>query len=524
MREHMFDNISDKTLQSMADFEELSIDEVKERLLEFAVSHNLDSLDSLDDKVNHTSQLDGAPVDGDTLHVPQTPTMSPMSQSSDDDDSVFEYGGPIFTSPTTPFTPAGVNVTDKGSPMKRGNGERNQLMCQTDGPDEVPEYHDFIQTPCSDGFALDAYDEPMIRLYEPKNSLKHRAVDLKSLVSFNPDKQVLHLQGVDPSTGRLQADPATLIIAIESVVYEDRSASAAVFFHALSPWNTVWWVDATKKNAKLEALYIALSMISLAAANDPNLKTVLIQCADREFCLANTAIDHMDGDDSQAILEWLKGANKTTFSEINDLWTDITLGANGQRAVDVRLWCVPEEEMQIVNEMSLAYMYKQSGRDWWAENGRTLPQFPVQVPDPLPILQQHDIVAPDQIVSQGPQAVRRWKAEALARLRQCAEHKRQAAEACHELNDKLRHNRGNLLCVEQFLEAYGLATRYMSEDPQRHIDQFAAEQRAIQLNSELQGRQMVNFGAACGKGSENGGGDWAETLVREVLDMDWEMD
>lgn len=524
MREHMFDNFNEKTLQSMADLEQSTVDEVKERLLEFAAFFELDSLDGPADKVNHTSQLDGAPMDDATLDSCQTPTMSPMSQSSDDEDSVFDRGASVFTSPLTPFTPAGVNVTDSGSPVKRGDGKYNQLMCQTDGPDDIPEYHDFIQTPSRDIFAPGAYDEPMIRLFDPKNSLKHRALDMDSLVSYNPDKQVLHLQGVDPWTGRLQADPTTLIIAIESVIYDDRNAGAAVFFHPTSPWNTVSLVDMTKKNAKLEALYMALSMISLAAANDPNLKTVLIKCAGRDFCLANTALNHMDGDDAQIIHDWFNGADKTTFAEINDLWTDMTLGANGQRAVEVRLWCVPEKGMQTVKDMSLAYMYKQFGRDWWAENGKTLPQYPVQVPDSLPDdLKQHDIVAPGHIVSQGPQAVSRWKSEALARLGQCREHKKQAAEACRCLNEQLRDNRGKLLGVEQFLDAYGLATRYMSEDPQRYIDHFVAEQRAIRLNSQLRGRQMVNFGAGVGEGAQSGGDDWAETLVREVLDMDWDM-
>ncbi|KAG8159772.1 hypothetical protein KVR01_010409 [Diaporthe batatas] len=526
MRAHMFDNFSEQTLQAMADFEESTVDEVKERLLEFAASHGLDSLDGPGDKVNRSSQLDGAPMDHKTLDAPQTPTMSPVLQDSDDDDdSIFDDGESVFTraSPATPFTPAALKVTDSSSPVKRGRNECNQLMCQTDGPDDIPDSHDFVQTPCSDGFALDAYNEPLIRLFDPKNSLKHRALDMKSLVSFNPDKQALHLQGVDPSTGRLQADPTTLVLAIDSIVYEGQQAGAAVFFHPMSPWNTVSLVDATEKNAKLEALYIALSMISLAAANDPNLKTVLIKCADRDFCLANTALDHLDGDEARISLEWLNGANMSTFGEIDGLWTDITLGSNGQRAVDVRLWCVPEEDMQTVHDMSLAYMYKQCGRDWWAENGKTPPEYTVQAPDSLIYLQQHEIIAPDHIISQGPQAASRWRAEAAARLDQWIAHKKQATEACRELNKQLRDDTGMLLGVEQFLEAYGLATRYLSGDPQRHIDQFAAEQRAIRLTSKLQGRQMVNFGVVNGEGAEIGGDDWAETLVREVLDMDWEM-
>ncbi|POS73948.1 hypothetical protein DHEL01_v207653 [Diaporthe helianthi] len=524
MREHMFDNFSEQTLQSMADFEESTIAEVKERLLEFAASHGLDSLDGPGDKAIDASQLDGATVDGDMLNAPQTPTLSHCS----DDESIFDRGASIFTSPVTPFTTAGVDITDNGSPVKQGNGTSDQqLMCQTDGPDEFPETPDFIQTPSPYKFAPDLSNNPMIRLFDPKNSLKHQALDMDSLVAFNPNKQVVHLQGVDPLTGCLQSDLTTLVISIESVMYKDQQAGAAVFFHPVSPWNTVSWVDGTKKNAKLEALYIALSMISLAATNDTNLKTVLIKCAGSDFCLAkSTQVDHMDRDDTQTILDWLRGASQTTFEEIHDLWADITSGANGQRAVDVRLWCVPEEEMQTVKDMSLAYMYKQRGRNWWAENGKTPPQYQVQEPDSsMAYLQQHAIVTPNHVVSQGPQAVSRWRAETDARLRQCILHRDTAAEACRDLNMQLRDSKnGGLKSFEQFLDAYALATRYMSEDAQKHIDQFVEEQRAIRRNTQLQGRQVVNFGATRCEGAGTAGNAWAETLVQEVLEMDWEMD
>lgn len=528
MREHMFNGWSEETLQSMAAFEEVSIPELKERLLEFAAAHNLDNLDGPGDKFNNMSQLDGAPVDGDTLNCPHTPTMaSPLSQSSDDGESIFDAQASFFISPQTPFTPATVNVADSGSPVKRGNDKCKQLMWQIDGPDELSESHDPFQSPNNDGLATDADNKPMARMFDPQNSLKHRALDMDSLVAYNPDKQVVHLQGVDLSTGHLQADPTTLVISIESVVYETGQAGAAVFFHPLSPWNNVSWVDGTKKNAKLEALYIALNMISFTAVNDPNLKTVLVKSTSMDFCLANTALGHALGeDDTQAVTHWLKGASKTILSEINDLWTDLTHGANGHRAVDVRLWCVPEKDMQTVNDMALAYMYKQRGRDWYAENGKTRPEYkvPVQVPDSMNYLEQYPIVAPRQIVSQGPQAVSRWKAEAVARVRQCAMHKAMAADGCRELNEQLRDNDGALLSFEHFLEAYGLATHYMSADPQKYIDQFVWHQRAIRLHSQLQGRRTTNLGAGCGEGAEIGGDGWAESLVREVLEMDWEMD
>jgi hypothetical protein len=523
MREHMFDNWSEKKLQSMADDEGWTIPELKERLLEFAAFHDIDSLDDFivdhDDKTDSISQLDGAPMTCDMLNAPRTPTMtSPMSQSSDEAESVFEVGASVFTSPSTPYTPATVRVAENGSPMQRGTTKYNQLMRQIDGLDDLSESHDGIQIPC-DGSAIDADGQPITRMFDPKNSLKHRAMDMDFLLDYNSDKKVVHLQGVDPSTGHLQTDPHTLVISVESVVYEDGQAGAAVFFHPMSPWNTVTWVSATKKNAKLEALYIALNMISFTAANDPNLKTVLIRCAGRDFCLANTALEHnLAAPDRKALTQWLQGASKPILSEINELWTDITQGTNGHRAVDVRLWCAREEEMQTVTEMALAYMYEQRGRDWYAENGKTRPDFEVDIPDSLIYLQHNSIVAPRHIVNQGPQAVSRWTAEARARLRQSLLHKAVASDGCRDLNEQLRANEGGLLSMEQFLEAYAMATHYMSEDPQSHIDQFVTDQRAIRLSNQLQGHQMNDVGA------EIGSDDLAETLVREVLEMGWEMD
>lgn len=532
MREHMFDNWSEHKLQSMADDEGWTIPELKERLLEFAAFHDFDTLDFFlagdGDKVNSISQLDGAPADCDMLDSPHTPIRaSPMSQDSDDGESVFEAGASVFTTPATPYTPATVKVTANGSPVKRGSNKSNHLMCQTNDLDGSIESGDRIQTFC-DGFAIDADGQPIARLFDPKTSMQHHTMDMDHLLDFNPSKNVVYLQGVDPSTGRLQSDPHTLVISIESVIYADGQAGAAVFFHPLSPWNTVTWVEATQQDAKLEALYIALNMISIAAANDPHLKAVRIRCVGRDFCLANTARKHnLAEDDRQAVVKWLQaGASRITLLEINELWTDISKGTNGHRAVDVRLWCVTEEEMVTVTDMALAYMYEQRGRDWYAENGKTRAEYEVDGPDSsgsLAYLQQYPIVAPHAIVQQGSRAVLKWKAEASARLRQSLLHKNVAADGCRHLNDELRANGGKLMSMERFLGAYAMATNYMSEDPQKHIDQFVADQRAIRLCNQLPNRQIINVGTSQGESSEIGSyGSVEETLFRQVLEMEWE--
>lgn len=532
MREHMFDNWSEHKLQSMADDEGYTVPELKERLLEYAAFFDFDTLDSFlvgdGDKINSISQLDGAPMDCDMSDSPHTPTRaSPMSQDSDDGESIFEAGASVFTTPATPYTPATVKVAANGSPVKRGNNKFDHLTCQTSDLDGSTESGDCIPTFC-DGFAIDADSQPITRMFDPKTSLQHHAMEMDHLQDYNPDKKVVHLQGVDPATRQLQSDPHTLVISIEGVIYADGQAGAAVFFHPLSPWNTVTWVQATQQNAKLEALYIALNIISFTAANDPHLKAVRIKCVGRDFCLANTASKHnLAANDRQAIAKWLQGgAIRTTLLEINELWTDIAKGVNGHRAVDVRLWCVPEEQMDTVKDMALAYMHEQRGRDWYAENGKTRAEYKVDGPDSsgsLAYLQQHPIVAPHAIVQLGPRAVFKWKAEASARLRQSLLHKTVATDGCRHLNDELRANGGKLMSMERFLGAYAMATNYMSEDPQKHIDQFAADQRSIRLCNQLQNRKITNFGTGQGESSEIGSfASGEETLVQEVLEMDWE--
>lgn len=525
MREHMFDNWSEKKLQSMADFEDRTIPDLKERLLEFAAFHDFDNLDFLmghGNNVNSISsipQLDGALVDCDSFNFePQTPTMtSPMSQGSDDCESVFDSGATAFTTPASQYThtPARLKVAENGSPIKRSHTEHTQLIFQTDGPSS-----DLTQPRNSDGSVIDTNGQPIVRLFDPEKSLKHQAVPMDLLLSHNPGKNVMHLRGVDPSTGNLQVDPNTLVIFIEGVVYDDDDgqAGAAVFFHPLSPWNTVTCVEKSKDNAKLEALYIALNMISFTAANDPNLNAIYIMCADMDLCLATTT-DGYNLAHRQSVSKWLQGADKTILSEIDELWTNITEGTNGQRAVEVRLWCVPEAAIRPVTDIATAYLYEQRGRDWYAEHGKTRDHFEENSQDTPAYPPDLSIVAPQSIVSQGPLAVTKWKAEAKARLQQSIWHKIVASDGCRQLNDELRSN-GELLSTERFLEKYSMATNFMSEDPQKDIDQFVAEQRAIQQSSHLQDQWMTTGGSGNVEGRETGCEN--EKLVQQILEMDWE--
>lgn len=478
MREHIFDNWPEEALQYHADDRDCTIPEVKERLLEFAASLGLDTLDSFlarrKNKVNSISQLDGAPIDLHTFSF-QTPTMtSPTSQSSDDCDSVFDNRGSPLATPSSQYTPANFKVAENGSPM-RGSSSQTKLTCQTDGPDELTESHDRTQ------------------------------IELE----YNPHRKVMHLRG----------DPQTLVISIEGVVYENGNAGAAVFFHQLSPWNTVTCVEKSRDNAKLEAFYIALNIISSTVTSDPTLKAVYIQCTDKDFCLALTA-------DKQG--QWLPGADETTLSEIDQLWRDILKGSNGRRPVDVQLRCVSEEEMRPVTETALAYMYEQHGRDWYAENGRDWYAEHGNLRDrfeenPSSACPQYDsVVAPQAVVDQGPQAASKWVAEAKARLKQSFLHKMVASAACHQLNGELRASK-ELMSTERFLDTYAMATKLTAEDPQKDIDQFMAEQRVIREGRKLlPGQLMANRGRGDVKFEEVG--DQDEKLVQEVLEMemDWE--
>lgn len=524
MREHAFANWSEKKLQSMADDAYLTVPELKQSLLEWAALHDIDTLDSFlvgygknGNKVNSVSQLDGTPMECDAFNVePQSPTMtSPMSPSSDSCESVFDSGASVLTTPSSQCTPAKLKIAENGSPIMWGNTRHVQFLYQTDGAS-----NDLAEPRDCYGSAIDANGQPIARIFDPEKSINHRSVPMDLLLAYNPDKNVLHLRGAEHSTGNLQVDPRTLVISIEGVVYkdDDGQAGAAVFFHPLSAWNTVTCVKKTKDNAKLEALYIALNMITITAANDPNLKAVRIMCTERDFCLANTTGDY-SLEDRQAVANFLEGADKTTLAEINELWTDITKGTSGHRAVDVRLWCVPDEVIRPVTEVATAYLYEQQGRDWYAENGKMRERFEVDGPNTPAYQKDYSIVAPQSIVDQGPQAVTKWTAEAKARLQQSVLHKLVASDGCRRLNDQLRASE-ELMSPEKFFEAYAMATKYMAEDPQKHIDQFVAEQRAIRQSSQFRDQRTTNGGTGSGEGGEIGGGD--EKLVQQVLDMDWE--
>lgn len=524
MRDNMFVHWPEKKLQSLADDAYLTVPELKENLLGFAALHDIDTLDSFlvgygnnGNNVNSISQLDGTPMECDAFtSEPQTPTMtSPMSKNSDSCESVFDSRASNFTTPSSQFTPAKLKIAENGSPIMWGNTKHVQLLYQTDGASS-----DLVKPRDYYASAIDANGRPTSRMFDPENCPKYRSVPTDVMLAYNPDKNVMHLRDVEPSTGNLQTDPHTLVIYIDGVIYDDKDeqAGAAVFFHPLSAWNTVTCVKKTRDNAKLEALYIALNMISFTAANDPNLKAVYIMSTGKEFCLANTTGDYSLAD-RQAVGEWLQGADKTTLAEINDLWTDITKGVNGHRAVDVRLWCVSEEVMRPVTEVATAYLYEQRGRDWYAENGKVRERFEVDDPNTPALQRDYAIVAPQYIVDQGPQAVTKWTAEANARFKQSVLHKLVASHGCRQLNDQLRDSK-ELMSTERFLETYGMATKYMSENPQKDIDQFVAEQRAIRQSSQFRDQRMTNGGTGYGEGGETGGED--QKLLQQLLEMEWE--
>ncbi|KAK2598410.1 hypothetical protein N8I77_011830 [Diaporthe amygdali] len=555
VREHMFDRWSQKNLQSMADYHDWTVPELKERLLEFAAFHDIDTLDSFlvgsNGKVNTISQLDGAPdgvMDCDTIDDPRTPTMSsPMSRQSDDSESIFDFRASLLTTPLSQHTPT--KLSYNASPNKHEDSKYTRLMCQTDGfSSGLTKTLADVQVP-SDGSVVSIDGRPIVRLFDPEMSLRHRDVSDENLLAYNHKKSVMNLCGIEPSTGALQIDPQTLVISIEGVVCEDGQAGAAVFFHQNSPWNTVTCVESTmpqtKENAKLEALYVALHMIRSTAAVDPFLKAVRIMCVGREFCIANTMEEpNLGGADREAVEKWLQEVDEATFWEINQFWKDIAKGGNGQRALDVRLWNVSDETVRPVTEMTLAYMYERHDHDWYRENGKAHDHFEVHSPKDLKSssygkwssianakamleesLGQRSIFAPQAVIDRGPRAVSQWITETKAQLQQDFLYTILAPDSRREINDEVRSSRGELQSTEEFLKAHARSTRIMvfEEEAQERINKFMAEQRVIWQNNPEQDQYRA-YGSTGGNQDDETGEDGliADKLVKQVLEMDWE--
>ncbi|KAI3398876.1 hypothetical protein diail_8385 [Diaporthe ilicicola] len=550
--QHMFDNWDDQDFLYVADmsWEDWTIDEVKEHLWDFAAMHDLDTLDSFlprkGNKANTIPQLDGASdglVDCDTREAPQTPTMtSPMSRRSDGAESVFDSRAPFYTTPSSQYTPA--KPTEIGTPKEEENTEHTQRICKIDDLDD--DMFDITE--------LKIRGEPNPRIFISELSLKHRHVPKELLFAYNPQKNITHLRSIDPSTGALQVDFHTLVIAIEGVVYEGRQGLAAVGFHPQSIWNTVTWLDVkntyqTKENAKLKALYTALQMISSTAAKDPSLKEVRIVCSGLD-CGFAAAVDWdsvmLDEIDQKFELygNWIEQIDEEQLSEVNELWKTITEGTNGERAVDVRLWPSEEEEIAWLAEKAMVHVYKEHGRDWYKETNNNLERaegddsedafdyfgelnFTASAKACLEArLEHHSFLAPQHVIDKGPRAVSTWTAQARAKLQQALLHTIVASDGCFDLKKQLRVNKkeGELVQGDDWLKSYEAATELMAsqEQAQRYIEDFDKEQRDIWQRSQMQGQQMAEGSTGRDETGETGEGSFEDELVKQVLEMDWE--
>lgn len=511
VREHMFDNWSERQLQKLADYEEYTVPELKERLLEFAVFHNFSSLDSFLKPLDRPDfQFDGA-------------LSGLMDHDSDDSESVFHNSDASLLSKSwtqyDPPKPATELITPGWSrrsryPMPFGR---------------TP--HQFIN--------IDA--GPVVRTSNSELSLEFELVPDFLPLAYNPERRVLHLTGAGFANASGGAEIDSLVIFIKGVVYGDHEAGSAVFFHPKSQWNTVTIFDDTvsppKESATLEALWLALHMISSTAAMDENLRKVRILCAGDE--IENALEKHRLG-------KLIQPASRQPLSEINKFWENITNGVNGERRVDLRLWKVSEETMQPITDEANCYMYKMNGRDWVKENGKGQDRLKNHPKDSSPenldspkssynlasylalaaddkatlmsSLEQHSIHAPREVVNMGPQAVSRWMAEVKARVHQDILHAILAPEIYRNIG-KQPSTYEEARDAADWFRSYEKALEIMVDREQAHLnlDAWCQSQAKIwdrDYEQDYDPDQEII--------QNDDVGETESELVKQVLEMDWE--
>ncbi|KAL1879203.1 hypothetical protein Daus18300_001782 [Diaporthe australafricana] len=544
MREHMFDNWSERQLQKMADYEDYTVPELKERLLEFAAFHDFDTLDDFirPAKVTNTiMQFDGAlgslvDHDRDGLNAPKTPTMgSPRSHISDDFESVFDNSdASLLTTPSSQYTPA--KQTTELVPVVVG-----RRASSTRPVPFRPAFYNFVNIGAGSA----------VHISNSELSLEFERVPDYLPLAYNHEKRVLHLTGADFSTGMAKADTESLVIFIKGVTYGDHQTGSAVFLHPTSQWNTVTCFDDTvpppKESATLEALWLALHMISSTSAMDPSLRKVRILCADDD--IENALEKHR-------LCELIQPADRQPLSEINRFWEDITNGVNDERRLDLRLWKVTEETMQPFTDEANCYMYKKNGRDWVKENGKGQDQLKdlstkYSSPEKLASLkklaspensenlasylalaadakatlmanlEQNSIQAPPEVLNMGPQAVSRWTAEARARVQQNILHAIVAPEIYRNMGDMARRpsTYEEAQDADSWFRSYEKAAKIMAdrEQAQWNVDDWVNNQADIRASYYEQDQDMAG-----GSVQNDDVGETESELVKQVLEMDWE--
>ncbi|ROV99747.1 hypothetical protein VSDG_03156 [Cytospora chrysosperma] len=409
-----------------------------------------------------------------------------------------------------------------------------------------------IQT-SGDGSPIGPDGKPVVRLFDPRMSLKHQGVPDHLLITLNPTNRVRHLQYINPVTNMLEPDPSSLVITIDGVVYtrggSHRQGGAIVLLHQTCPWTTLAylqeWDPHTKEQALLESLCQSLIMIQSLVAADPPLKEVRIMTSSRELCaLFGLGMDRMNGGVAAAVEQWLSQTDMSYWRNIDQRWRDITDG-NAGRPVDVRLWLVPEEEIQPATEVAIAEIYRGDGRDWYEEHGKGHDLLRPKSDESshatgadsngnycgtdITITIENEVrrfsdqavfVPPQNIVDQGSEVVARWATETKMMYKQALLYLEVANQGIAAVRSAASKDPGYRRPHKEHWEAYSksVALSHAQQAAVAHFERFMAEHPVLERARDVEGGQD-----SVEMDTDAAGGDLVQTVVDMVM-MDEKLD
>lgn len=409
-----------------------------------------------------------------------------------------------------------------------------------------------IQIP-QDGSLIGPDGKPIVRLFDHRMSLKHQGVPDHLLITLNPASRARHLQYINPVTRMLEPDLSSLVITIDGVVYtrggSHRQGGAIVLFHYTCPWTTIAylqeWDPHTKEQALLEGLCQALIMIKSLVAADPLLREVRIMTSSRELCaLFGLGLDRMDERVAAATEQWLMKADMRYWRDIDQRWRDITDGKTG-RPVDVRLWLVPEEEVQPATEVAIAEMYRGDGRDWYEEHGKGHDPLKPKPNESNEVagannngnycgtgitiavenevrhfLDQMTFIPPQSIVDQGSEVVARWLTETGVMYKQALLYLEVAAWGIADIRNTASKDPGRRRPHKEHWKAYSksVALSHALRAAVVYLTRFVAEHPVLPRARDLEGEQDN-----AAMDTDAAGRDLVQTVVEMVM-RDEELD
>ncbi|KAL7626125.1 hypothetical protein AAE478_002895 [Parahypoxylon ruwenzoriense] len=148
----------------------------------------------------------------------------------------------------------------------------------------------YFQSRTNPNEIVDAYGNPIERLFDPSLSPMHYRVPTSQLMVYDSSKQVLQLRYANPQTGQLAVDEKTVVVHIDGACRDNglpgARASWGVYFGPGSFFNACGRLGLqlphTNSRGEIEALFQALNIIEKQVLKDTTLQEIHI-VSDSEY-------------------------------------------------------------------------------------------------------------------------------------------------------------------------------------------------------------------------------------------------